>query len=160
MAYYLEINNETKQFNQKLKQYLRVFCNYWQDNWVKHLPFAEFLHNIYAHSAIGKAPFELLHGYILHIIPAICTTSHISFIKAHLKTLKQLHIKVKVSLTNAAEVMKAWYSNHLLNHPLFKVGNLIILDEKNIKTTCPSAKLSNKQYDPFKIIKAIETVNF
>ncbi len=160
MAYHLETDGETKQFNQELEQYLRMFCNYWQDDWVKHLPFAEFLHNIRAHSATGKALFELLHGYLPCIISAVCTDSYILSIEAHLKTLEQLRKEVEASLTNAAEVIKAQYSNHLLKHPPFKVGDLVTLNGKNIETTRPSAKLSNKLYGPFKITEAIGTVNF
>ncbi len=143
-TYYLETNGKTKQFKQELEQYLRVFYNYWQDNWVKHLPFAEFLHNICAYFATGKALFKLLHGYLPHIIPTVCTNSYIPSIKARLKTLKQLCKEVEASLTNVAEVMKAQHGNHLLIHPLFKVGSLVMLDGKNIKTTHSLAKLFNK----------------
>ncbi len=34
---------------------------------------------------------------------------------------------------------------------MFKVGDKVLLDSKNLKTTRPKAKLSNKQHEPFKI---------
>ena len=46
-GYYLEGDGQTKYLNQTLEQYLRIFCNYQQDNWSEILPFAEFTCNSY-----------------------------------------------------------------------------------------------------------------
>ena len=42
MAYHPETNGQTKQVNQILEQYLWVYINYQQDDWVNLLPLAEF----------------------------------------------------------------------------------------------------------------------
>jgi len=44
-GYYSEGDGQTKHTNQTLKQYLRVYCNYQQDNWSKLLPLTEFAYN-------------------------------------------------------------------------------------------------------------------
>jgi transposase InsO family protein len=44
-AYHPQTNGQTERFNQELEQYLRVFCDYRQDDWVKWLPIAQFAHN-------------------------------------------------------------------------------------------------------------------
>src|SRR5882724_1994266 len=38
-------DGQTEQTNQTLEQYLRVYCNYQQDNWSELLPLAEFTYN-------------------------------------------------------------------------------------------------------------------
>ena len=43
--------------NQTLKQYLRVYCNYQQDNWSKLLPLAEFAYNNTPSATTGVSPF-------------------------------------------------------------------------------------------------------
>jgi len=43
--YHPEDDRQTKRMNQTLKQYLRVYCNYQQDNWSKLLPLVEFAYN-------------------------------------------------------------------------------------------------------------------
>ncbi|ETW75353.1 hypothetical protein HETIRDRAFT_247951, partial [Heterobasidion irregulare TC 32-1] len=49
--------------NQEIKQFLRTFYNYHQDNWVDLLPFAGFSHNMQKHSTTGKSFFEVLYGF-------------------------------------------------------------------------------------------------
>src|SRR5882724_4074537 len=41
-GYHPQGDGQTKHTNQTLEQYLRVDCNYQQDNWSKLLPLAEF----------------------------------------------------------------------------------------------------------------------
>src|SRR5882724_2099906 len=50
-AYHPETDGQTERVNQILEQYLRVYINYQQDDWVNLLPLAEFAYNITLHSA-------------------------------------------------------------------------------------------------------------
>ena len=45
LGYHPEGDGQTKCMNQTLEQYLRVYCNYQQDNWSKLLPLVEFAYN-------------------------------------------------------------------------------------------------------------------
>ena len=53
-AYHPQTDRETERYNQEFEQYLRVFCNYRQDDWVKWIPYAEFSHNARTNSATEK----------------------------------------------------------------------------------------------------------
>jgi len=44
-AYHPQGDGQTERVNQELEQYLRLFTNQRQDDWVGLLPFAEFQHN-------------------------------------------------------------------------------------------------------------------
>src|SRR6266571_5003684 len=44
-GYHPEGDGQTEQMNQTLEQYLRIYCNYQQDNWSKLLPLTEFAYN-------------------------------------------------------------------------------------------------------------------
>ena len=50
--------------NQWLEQYLRIYCNFQQDNWALLLPMAQFVHNSWPNSTTGFAPFKLLIGAV------------------------------------------------------------------------------------------------
>jgi hypothetical protein len=50
-------NGQVEHINSMLKQYLRTYCNYKQDNWSKLLPLAEFAYNNTPHSSMGVSPF-------------------------------------------------------------------------------------------------------
>ena len=62
-AYHPQTDGETEWVNQEVEQFLRMFCNYHQDNWVDLLLFVEFSHNTWKHSTTGKSPFEILYGF-------------------------------------------------------------------------------------------------
>ncbi len=55
--------------NQEIEKYLRIFVNYYQDDWTAWLLLAEFVHNNSVHSATGKSPFMILYGRNPHLIP-------------------------------------------------------------------------------------------
>ena len=56
-GYHPEGNGQTKRTNQTLEQYLRVYCNYQQDNWSELLPLAEFAYNNAPSATTGVSPF-------------------------------------------------------------------------------------------------------
>ncbi len=60
-------NGQVERVNSTLKQYLRIYCNYQQDNWSKLLPLAEFAYNNAPHSTTGVSPFFANKGYDLLI---------------------------------------------------------------------------------------------
>ncbi|ETW75976.1 hypothetical protein HETIRDRAFT_18695, partial [Heterobasidion irregulare TC 32-1] len=49
--------------NQEIEQFLQIFCNYYQDNWVDLFLFIKFPHNTWKHSAMGKSSFRILYGF-------------------------------------------------------------------------------------------------
>jgi len=46
-----------------------------------------------------------------------------------------------------------YYDRKAKQQPDFKVGDLVVLNAKNIRTKCPSKKLAPKLYGPFKILE-------
>src|SRR5436190_14746987 len=62
-AYHLETDGQTERINQILEQYLRLYGNYLQDDWVSLLPLAEFAYNNSQHSATQLYPFFANKGY-------------------------------------------------------------------------------------------------
>jgi hypothetical protein len=52
-AFHPQTDSETECINQEIEQFFHVLCNFQQDNWADLLPFAEFAHNVQAHSATG-----------------------------------------------------------------------------------------------------------
>jgi len=56
-AYHPETNGQTEQVNQVLEQYLRVYINYQQDNWVTSYPWPSLRTTTRRHSATIGYPF-------------------------------------------------------------------------------------------------------
>jgi len=161
-AYHPQTDGESERYNQELEQFLRVFCNYRQNDWVKWLPYAEISHNSRVHAATGKAPFELLHGFLPRLLPTVTPNplSKVPSIEEHLKHLNEIREELKASLTMAAELMKRQNGDHMKDWTPFKIGDKVLLDGKNLRTTRPKAKLANKRHGPFEITDVIGTVNY
>ncbi|SNX88141.1 related to gag-pol protein [Melanopsichium pennsylvanicum] len=62
-AYHPQTDSQTKQVNQVIEQYLHIYCNCKQDNWVDLLPMAEFVYKNTLHSSIGISPFFACYGW-------------------------------------------------------------------------------------------------
>ena len=61
-AYHPQTDGQTEYINQEVKQYLRLFVNYRQDNWAEWLPLTEFSYNDKIQSSTGYSPFYLNYG--------------------------------------------------------------------------------------------------
>src|SRR5215813_6209832 len=62
-AHHPQTDGQTEWVNQEIKVYIRMFVNQRQDNWDEWLVTMEFAYNNCIHSATGKTPFEMDHGY-------------------------------------------------------------------------------------------------
>ena len=57
------MDGETKQVNQELETYLRLFSTNKPEEWSNLLPMVEFAHNSATHSITQRTPFSLMMGY-------------------------------------------------------------------------------------------------
>jgi transposase InsO family protein len=87
-AFHPQTNGETESVNQEIEQFFHVFCNFQQDNWFGLLPFAEFAHNVRAHSAMGQSPFQVWYGYQSEFIPPLNFATQIPTVEIRLKILE------------------------------------------------------------------------
>ena len=62
-AFHPQTDGQMERVNQSLEQYLRMFCNYDQDDWYELLPLAEYVYNNSITSAIGFTPFYANYGF-------------------------------------------------------------------------------------------------
>ena len=81
-GYHPEGDGQTERTNQTLEQYLRIYCNYQQDNWAELLPLTEFSFNNSPSATTGVSPFFANKGY--H--PDLTVNSEIGLSLDHLST--------------------------------------------------------------------------
>jgi transposase InsO family protein len=106
IAFHPQTDREMERVNQEIEQFFCVFCNFQQDNWFDLLPFAEFAHNVHAHSATGQSPFQVWYGYQLEFIPPFNFATQIPTVEICLKILEQIRWEVTAALQVTSEVMK------------------------------------------------------
>jgi len=61
-AYYPQTDGQTERINQELEQYLRVFIDHRQEQWLDWLGIAEFAYNNKIHTATKISPFKANYG--------------------------------------------------------------------------------------------------
>ena len=151
-GYHPEGDGQTERTNQTLEQYLRIFCNYQQDNWHTLLPLAEFTYNNTPSSTTGISPFFANKGYHpnLTIHPERDLAS--AQAKNLVVNLDELHQELKATIAEAQLRYQGPADLRRMSAPPFEVGQQAFVKAKFFRSTRPSAKLSDKFLGPFDII--------
>ena len=169
-AFHPETDGQTESANAALKQYLRAYVNYNQDNWVDLLPIAEFEANSDKNASSGLAPFMATKGYI----PKSGTEPEtpwddettpsgkrqIKAADAFINKISSLREYLRSELKWAQSYQADQKNRHRLPAPEFRVGDKVMLDSRNIKTTRPSKSLDLKNLGPYKIVRAINNMAY
>ena len=158
-AYHPQTDGQSERLNQELEIYLRAFINYRQDDWVCWLPVAEFAHNVKPHSATGRSPFEIIQGFNPPFTVNTGSTA-LPRLDERLAELKQVREEANAAQTLTAQEMIKKFNKNPEKVKTFKIGDKVLIDGRNIKTSRPSKKLDHKRYGPFKIVKRIGDVSY
>jgi hypothetical protein len=157
-AYHPQSDGQTERVNQILEQFLRIFCDYQQDNWNQLLPLAEFAYNNAKHSSTQVSPFFANYGFHARCTLKVTTPGDGPSNPAAedlVSRLRSIHEQIKKDLANAQAKYKLHFDNHVKETPAFKVGDLVWLSKRNIMTTRPSPKLDSRRLGPFKILECV-----
>ena len=159
-GYHPEGNRQTEQFNQTLEQYLRVYCNYQQDNWADLLPLAEFSYNNAPSATTGVSPFFANKGYHLNL--AVHPERDLSSTRAceYTVDLESLYEYLHTEMAAAQQRYQGPADAKRLAPPNFKVGDQVFVKAKYFWSTQPSKKLSKKNIGPYPIIAQVGLLSF
>ena len=150
-AYHPQTDGQTERINQEIEQYLRVFCNWRQDDWDEWLPMAELCYNDREQSSTGYSPFFLSCGFHPRKATEPVTDTNNEAAGAFFKRLNKAREDAISCLKRSAELMKTYYDRKHSPDPIFKKGELVYIEGRNIRTERPSTKLGDKRYGPFAI---------
>jgi hypothetical protein len=157
-AYHPQTDRQTECVNQGLKQYLQVFVSKWQDNWTELLPLAEIQYNNQVHASTQHSPFLLdtghhpCMGFEPNEAPSYMETVN-EFQDQMASTLEE----AKLALAKAKNNMAQYYNCHCTPALVYKIGDMVYLDSRDIRTTWPSQKLAHHYLGPYKVEKCVGT---
>jgi len=135
-AYHPQGYGQTEQVNQELEQYLRLFTNQRQDDWMGLLPFAEFQYNNQVHSSTQHPPFLLDTGRVPHMgFEPDQPRSRIESVNEFKDWMTDTLEEAKVALAKSKDDMALYYNWKRTTAPEFKAGDMVFLDASNIQTT-------------------------
>jgi len=159
-GYHLEDDGQTEWSNQTLKQYLRIYCNYQQDNWADLLPLAEFAYNNAPSATTGVSPFFANKGYHPNI--SVYPERNMTSARAcdYTVDLESLHQYLREEMANAQLRYQGPADAKRTPAPDFKVGDQVYVKAKYFRSTRPSKKLSEKNLGPYSIIAQVGSLSF
>ena len=161
-AHHPETDGQTENANKVMKNYLRAYVSYTQDNWVDYLSDAEFAANNHVNVSTGMTPFFADHGFhprcgieppgtyegkgraeILHADKII-------------ERQKAMRTWLRDQLAWAQEEQTRHANKGRQPHPEYKVGDMVYVNAKHFAFERPSRSLSFKNAGPWKIIRIID----
>jgi len=154
-AFHPQTDGQTERLNQTIESYLRAFVGKEQDDWVRLLPMAEFAYNNSVTTGNGISPFYANYGFhpVAPNPPMEEPFNPASTNYAH--WMSGVHEETRKGLEAAQERMRRYTDPGRKEPPAYQVGDLVMLNGRNIKTRRPSKKMDHKNHGPFQIEKTI-----
>src|SRR5271169_5884811 len=105
-GYHPKGDGQTERTNQTLEQYLRIYCDYQQDDWYNLLPLAEFVYNNAKHSSIQTSPFYANYGYHPRCTIKVTNQSESTnpFAEDFAARMRTIHAELCIQLKKAQEM--------------------------------------------------------
>lgn len=152
-TYHPHIVGQTESVIQVIEAYLPDFVNYDQDDWYDVRPLPEFPNNNGEASATKLTPFFANHG--LHPLTtwAIDVDTKYSAFKLNSHCMQGITEYTMENLKDIPNYRTRYFDKRDLPELEFKVGDLIMLNARNIKSKRPIEKSAPKSYDTVPVMR-------
>jgi len=157
-AYHPQTDGQTERLNQIVEQYLRIFVNFQQDDWVVLLPAVQLAYNTTPTETTKVTPFFANFGFEADLRQGPSVKVPRAAVKA--EKMHALHTMLKEELDFVRTRMKRFYDKGRLEGPRLERGDMVYLISRNIRTKRPCRKLDFKKIGPFKIESRIGNTNY
>lgn len=161
-AFHPQTDGQTEQINEFLEQYLRIFINYEQSNWVPLLPLAQFAYNNSTQTSTKLSPYFANFGFHPHLEISLSTNlaSTSPLASEKFEHLRKLHSELKLEILHAQEAQQRNYNIRRQQPPVFEIGQKVWLIRKHIRSERLSSKLDHKKLGPFEIVRNINNIAY
>ncbi|SYW76873.1 uncharacterized protein UHO2_05590 [Ustilago hordei] len=152
MAYHPQTDGQTERVNQVIEQYLRMYCNYEQNDWANLLDTAAFVYNNTVHNSIGVSPFFACYGWNPKAHPdipqrlGVNDPGHFEYLMDGKECCKYLQEQIR-------EAQRRSVNQYNRKHKdiEFKVGDMVYINCRNWKTRRPTPKLDTRFAGPYPV---------
>ena len=159
-VYHPQTDSQSENFNQWMKQHLRIFVNENQNNWDCILSMTEFAANDADSVTTGMSPFFVNKGFdptmsfshnydMVGVNP--CQHQEISKAESISHCMNNILTCCCHHMAQAQEA-QAVQTNHHCEDVTFAVNDLVWVNGRNLYSECLSKKLNHCMYEPFKVV--------
>jgi len=132
-VFYSQTDKQTERVNQELEQYLRIFINHRQEQWLEWLGTAEFAYNNKTHSNTRMLPFKANYRQNPRMGFEGRKKEKYERAKKFIEKMKEIQEEAKAALGKAQEKIKKYVNRKRGEVDDYKVGDLVMLSTKNLK---------------------------
>ncbi|UTT88499.1 hypothetical protein NDA17_002375 [Ustilago hordei] len=152
MAYHPQTDGQTERVNQVIEQYLRMYCNYEQNDWANLLDTAAFVYNNTVHNSIGVSPFFACYGWNPKAHPDIPQRLGVND-PGRFEYLMDGKERCKYLQEQIREAQRRSVDQYNRKHKdiEFKVGDMVYINCRNWKTRRPRPKLDTRFAGPYPV---------
>ncbi len=160
-AYHLQTDEQMKRMNQTLKQYLRCYINYRQNDWVQLLSVAQLTFNSTTIEVINVSSFFANYEFESKTLKKSREFAQLTQ-KATLQIeqLQMLQKELQKNIQFLSKCMTLYANKRRDRESTFKKRNKAYLLRQNIKTKRSSNKLNYTKLKSYKILKIKESINY
>src|SRR6266436_2780344 len=145
-GYHPEGDRQMECANQVLEQYLWVYTNYQQDDWVTLLPMAKLAYNNTTNMTTGVSPFFANKGYHPEFTADLQVETSSAEAQAFVVDLEHVQAELKENIALAQERYQKNADKHRTEAPELKIGDQAYIKAKFFRTRQPSKKLSERTW--------------
>ncbi|KAJ1601880.1 hypothetical protein NDA14_007272 [Ustilago hordei] len=151
-AYHPQTDGQTERVNQVIEQYLRMYCNYEQNDWANLLDTAAFVYNNTVHNSIGVSPFFACYGWNPKAHPDIPQRLGVND-PGRFEYLMDGKERCKYLQEQIREAQRRSVNQYNRKHKdiEFKVGDMVYINHRNWKTRRPTPKLDTWFAGPYPV---------
>lgn len=163
-AFHPQTDGQSENSNQIMEQYLCSYIDWLQTDWVEWLPVAEFAANNHISETTHVTLFYANFGHHPRFgvepptsLPPMLPKARMDVNSADefADTMEQLHTYLKERMTWAQATYERSVAKRRVPTPLYKLGDEVWLDTRNMRTERPAKKLDAKHVGPLKVIERI-----
>ena len=157
-AFYSQTNGQIERVNQELEQYLRMFIDHRQEQWLDWLGTAEFTYNNKAHSSTKMLSFKANYRQDPRMGFEMRKKGKYKGAEKFVTKMKEIQEEAKAVLGKAQEEIKKYTNRKRGEANEYKVGDLVMLSTKDLKyqmTSRRTEKLTERFVSPYKVKKII-----
>ena len=158
MAFYPQTDEQMERVNQELKQYLRMFINYRQEQQPNWLGTVEFIYNNKVYSSTKTLPFKANYRQDPRMEFKVKKRGKYEGAEKFVTKIKKIQEETKALLEKAQEEIKKYTDKKKREVDKYKVGNLVMLSTKDLKYQIVkrrTEKLTEKFIKSYRIKKVV-----
>jgi len=159
MAFHPQTDGQTERMNQELEQYLRLFVEHRQKDWLEWLVSAEFTVNNKAHTATKISPFMANYGRELWMGGDIRKKGKVESAMEFVERMKKVHKEARAALKKTQEEMKRYADRSRKETENWKKGDRVLLSTKDLVFKERPVRKLTERYVGLYVIEEVVSLN-